>query len=445
MEHKRQRVQFGWLDLKKKRNGPEVWVLRYRETLADGSKRVPSLIVGSIKEYPTVSRARTASMSLLLSINQERPKGVPVSFGAVIERYLAQELPERNSTASRYQSWLKNYVKPKWAECLLDQIKPLLVEDWLKKLPLAPKSKSHLKNLMRVLFNAAMRWELIPYQHNPMSLVRVKDSSKRQRQPKALSVDEFRKLLEHIPEPFRTMCIVAMCLGLRVSEILGLRWDDIDWEGLRLAVRQAYVYGKQGDVKTQASHRWMPLDRSLAERLRQHRARLAPPVKSEDWIFANPETGKPYWPGRIQENWLVPAAEKAGIGRIGWHTFRHSHSTLLHALGVDLKVQQELLRHADVRTTMNIYTQAVPSALREANSKVVRLVLPAQGLALMAPRGPSKSYKPLLAKEMLVGAVGIEPTTFGLKGRCSTTELRPCGMNFFIVACSESRTVAAAG
>jgi site-specific recombinase XerD len=87
---------------------------------------------------------------------------------------------------------------------------------------------------------------------------------------------------------------------------------------------------------------------------------------------------KPYWPGRIQENWLVPAAEKAGLGRIGWHTFRHSDSTLLHALGVDLKVQQELLRQADIRTTMNIYTHAVPSALREANSKVVRLVLPAQ-------------------------------------------------------------------
>jgi integrase len=184
-------------------------------------------------------------------------------------------------------------------------------------------------------------------------------------------------VLDYVSEPFRTMCIVAMCLGLRVSEILGLRWRDIDWDGLRLAVRQAYVYGKQGDVKTQASHRWMPLDSSLAEKLRQHKARLAPLAKLDDWVFANPETRKPYWPGRIQENWLAPAAQKAGISRIGWHTFRHSHSTLLHALGVDLKVQQELLRHADIRTTMNIYTQAVPTALREANSKVVRLVLPA--------------------------------------------------------------------
>jgi integrase len=378
MEHKRQRVQFGWVSLKARKKGPDVWVLRYRENLPDGSSIRRSVAIGTVEEYPNESQARKAALSWLLSMNAEPANGPPVSFGAIIHRYLAEEIPERHSTASRYRCWLKNHVEPKWRDSPIEQIKPLLVEEWLKKLDLAPKSKSHLKNLMRVLFNAAMRWELIPYQLNPMSLVRVKDSSKRQREPKALSVDEFRIVLEYIPEPFRTMCIVAMCLGLRVSEILGLRWNDIDWEGLRLAVRQAYVYGMQGDVKTQASHRWMPLDRSLAERLRQHKARLAPLAKSEDWVFANPETGRPYWPGRIQENWLVPAAEKAGIGRIGWHTFRHSHSTLLHALGVDLKVQQELLRHADVRTTMNIYTQAVPSALREANSKVVRLVLPAQ-------------------------------------------------------------------
>jgi len=100
-------------------------------------------------------------------------------FGAVIQRYLAEEIPERPSTASRYRCWLKNHVEPKWRDYPIEQIKPLLVEDWLKKLNLAPKSKSHLKNLMRVLFNAAMRWELIPYQHNPMSLVRVKDGSKK--------------------------------------------------------------------------------------------------------------------------------------------------------------------------------------------------------------------------------------------------------------------------
>lgn len=378
MEHKRQGFQFGWLDLKARKNGPDVWVLRYRESSRDGHKKERSVCIGTIQEFPSASLARKASLSYVLSMNDKQTQGLSVSFGALMQRYLAEELPERHSTASRYRCWLKNHIEPKWRDFPIQNIKPLLVEDWLKKLDLAPKSKAHLRTLMHVLFNAAMRWELIPYQHNPMSLVRVKDSSKRLKEPKFLTAQEFCALLEHIPEPFRAMCIVAMCLGLRVSEVLGLKWTDIDWDGMRIAIRQAYVYGRQGDVKTRTSQKWMPLDRSLAEKLRQHRLRFASRPNIENWVFANPETGKPYWPGRVQENWLVPAAKKLGIGRIGWHTFRHSHSTLLHALGVDLKVQQELLRHADIRTTMNIYTQAVPSALREANSKVVRLVIPAQ-------------------------------------------------------------------
>jgi integrase len=73
---------------------------------------------------------------------------------------------------------------------------------------------------------------------------------------------------------------------------------------------------------------------------------------------------------------LLRAGEKAGVGRLGWHAFRHTYSTLLNEYGTDVKVQQELLRHADIRTTMNIYTRAVPERLREANSKVVRLLLP---------------------------------------------------------------------
>src|SRR6266581_6728274 len=378
MEHKRQRVQFGWVCLKARKKGPDVWVLRYRENLPDGSMTRRSVAIGTVKEFPNESQARKAGLSWLFSMNAEASNGTPVSFGAVIRRYLAEEIPERPSTASRYRCWLKNHVEPKWRDYPVDQIKPLVVEDWLKKLSLAPKSKSHLKNLMHVLFNAAMRWELIPYQLNPMSLVRVKDGSKRMREPRVLAVDEFLQILEHITEPFRTMCIVAMCMGLRVSEVLGLKCCDVDWEGMRIGIRQSYVYGKPGAVKTPASQRWMPLDPSLAKKLRHHQLRCASPANKEDWVFANPGTGKPYWPGKIQENWLVPAAEKVGLGRIGWHTFRHSHSSLLHALGVDLKVQQELLRHADIRTTMNIYTHAVPAALRKANSKVVRLVLPTQ-------------------------------------------------------------------
>jgi len=76
----------------------------------------------------------------------------------------------------------------------------------------------------------------------------------------------------------------------------------------------------------------------------------------------------------LRRKQIQPAFQKISINGVGWHTFRHS--TLLRALRVDLKVEQELLRHADIRTTMNIYTHAMPDAMRRANSRVVEMVLP---------------------------------------------------------------------
>ena len=84
---------------------------------------------------------------------------------------------------------------------------------WLKGLDLAPKSKGHLKNQMRMVFNCAMRWELVPYQTNPIGLVRVKDVSKRVRQPTTLTIGQFRRVLEHIPEPYRTSASWQGALG----------------------------------------------------------------------------------------------------------------------------------------------------------------------------------------------------------------------------------------
>jgi site-specific recombinase XerD len=93
---------------------------------------------------------------------------------------------------------------------------------------------------------------------------------------------------------------------------------------------------------------------------------------ADGWFVVGLKFWRSYAVGSILEK------SKGMIGYESPKQLRHSHPTLVHALGVDLKVQQELLRHSDFRTTMNIYTQAVPHALREANSKVVRLVLPAQ-------------------------------------------------------------------
>lgn len=100
--------------------------------------------------------------------------------------------------------------------------------------------------------------------------------------------------------------------------------------------------------------------------------------RASRYVFPG-DSGNPRWQETILADHIKPAAVKAGIaGKIGWHTLRHTYSTLLRALGTDIKVQQELMRHADVSSTLNIYTQAVSEQKREAASKVARLLLRGQ-------------------------------------------------------------------
>jgi len=373
---RRQRYQFGSVERKARKKGSDVWALRYREHLLEGTNCHKSLIVGTVEQYATESQARRAAQALLLRINAGSPNTGVVTFGAVIERYLAEELPDRHSTARGYRSWLRNHIIPKWGEHPMQEIKPLAVEQWLKGLDLAPKSKGHLKNQMRIVFNCAMRWELLPYQSNPMGFVRVKGVSKRVRQPVVLTIEQFRQVLEHIPEPYRTMCVVAGCLGLRISEVLGLQWCDFDWETHQVHIRRSWVCGHVDGPKTENSKRPMPVDLALEKLLGEHRRRLPSSLQESQWVFPSKRTGKPSHPWSAQRRWLLRAGEKVGAGRLGWHAFRHTYSSLLNEHGTDVKVQQELLRHADIRTTMNIYTRAVPERLRTANSKLVRLLLP---------------------------------------------------------------------
>jgi len=253
----------------------------------------------------------------------------------------------------------------------MKQIQPFAVEQWMKTLSLSPKSKAHIRSLMRILFSSAMCYGFIPVSQNPMSLVRVPGCTKREKEPRVLSAEECQRVLGYLDDPWRTMALVAMCLGLRVSEILGLQWSDFDFDHNTVLVERAWVVGKVGDVKTRYSRKQIPLDPSLVNSLLSYREKY----ECCERVFANPDTNRPCWAHHIQQEQLAPAGHKAKLDRIGWHTFRHTYSSMLRQLGVDVKVQQELLRHADIRTTINTYTQAMPAALRDANSKVARLVV----------------------------------------------------------------------
>jgi integrase len=99
---------------------------------------------------------------------------------------------------------------------------------------------------------------------------------------------------------------------------------------------------------------------------------------AEDWVFASEHVqGRmPPWPDTLLDRVLQPAAKRAKIAKwVGFHTFRHTYSTLLKANGEDVKVVQELMRHANISTTMNIYTKALTPAKREAQSRVVDVLM----------------------------------------------------------------------
>lgn len=377
----RNTYQNGWIEVQSAaRNGP-VFVYRWRERRPAGGCVKRARTIGPVSEIKTEAAAWRLVEHRKMQINSENAAAQIITFGALVNRYLEEELPElRHSTADSSRSYLKNYVEPRWGSYPILQVRPFAVEEWLKTLALAPRSKSHIHNLMRVLFNCAMRWELIEIRENPMKLVRVRGASKRALAPRVITIAEFHRLLQELEEPFSTMVILDLATGLRCSELLALKWCDIVWEELTLLVRRAVVDGVVSEAKTKYSKAGMPLDPSLAELLLAWRRR-SEFTGDEDWVFASPYKGgrMPWHPWGIQLRHLRPAGVLAGIGRIGWHTFRHTFRSLLDETGAPMKVQQELMRHADIRTTMNVYGKAMDESKRRAHSRIVSLVLPSTG------------------------------------------------------------------
>jgi integrase len=379
----RTRYQHGNLQLDKRKNGPDVWVYRWRDYLASGKMQRRGEVIGTIEKYPTKADAQKASERLRLTANADNPTVRMITFGALLDRYAKEEMPERHSTNLAYRSYIETHIRPKWADWPLSKLvakgASFTVEQWLKSMDLAPKTKGNIRNVMAVVFNCGMRWGIIDLGVNPMALVRVKGISRRQEEPRILSLDEIQALIAAIPgDPHRTMVVLAISTGLRCSELFALKWLDFDWQALTVLVRRAIVDGVVGDVKTKYSQSGLPLDPALAEILLTWK-RATQFAQDDAWVFASPQKAGelPLRSTAVLENRIKPAAIRAGLGsNVGWHTFRHTYSSMLRQLGVDLKVQQELLRHADIRTTMNVYTQAVSEQKRVAHSKVVRMVLP---------------------------------------------------------------------
>ena len=145
---------------KKERNGgPDVWVYRYYVRGADGRLKHASKRLGTVEEYRSKAEAERAAEAIRMVANLAQPGAVPVTMGGLIDRYIADKLPQRYSTRNSYRSCLNDHIRPRWGEHTLQRIAaaPFEVEKWFENLGMAPKTKGHLKARMHRRFKCAMK------------------------------------------------------------------------------------------------------------------------------------------------------------------------------------------------------------------------------------------------------------------------------------------------
>jgi integrase len=339
-------------------------------------------LIGTQNELKTKGAAQQRAQSQFADIVRalrETPKsGDGETVRSLAASFEQERLPSRHSTARMYRSWLRNHILPKWGDTLVSEVQPRPIELWLQALTLSPKSKCHIRSVLHLLMEFAMWSGVLPIARNPIELVVVKGATKRTRQPRSLAVDEFRKFVGQLEEPFHTMATLCVCLGLRISECLALKWNDVDWLNGKLRIERAIVRQHVDDVKTVYSQKQMSIDPELVVMLKAWKQ--SSQFSGEgDWLFASPaQQGRLPWSYPYILRRFHRAANSAGIGGVPTHTLRHSYRSWLDAVGTPIAVQQKLMRHSDIRTTMNVYGDVVTDEMARAHSKVVGLALASQ-------------------------------------------------------------------
>jgi integrase len=368
------RFQNGSLTLVQNKKADASWFFRFYDSV-DGKRVHRNQRIGTVREYPRRRDAEMAVLSLRSRINCD--VRVPEKVSDLIAHYRKHELTldrKAFATVDAHESYIDLHISPKWGTFSLSDVKTVAVEQWLNSLPLAPASTTKIRNIMSAMWSHAIRHEWT--QFNPISKVRT--SAKRLREPDVITPAEFQALLRHLELRERAMVMLAGSTGLRRSELFALRWTDINFFTMEVAVTRSVVRNHFGDVKTEASAKPVPLHQSVCGVLVEWRAQSMY-RQDEDFLFPSIRKNgtQPLSPDMVLKKIIRPALKSAGIvGKvIGWHSFRHSLATNLRSLGVDVKVAQELLRHSNSRVTMDFYTQAVSSAKRSASLQQIELLM----------------------------------------------------------------------
>ncbi|HEV2288554.1 MAG TPA: tyrosine-type recombinase/integrase [Candidatus Acidoferrales bacterium] len=371
----RPRWQGGWIFQRGRKN--PVWVGRFRKDYIadDGSRRRRqcSIVLGAVRDLGKREASRRLS-ERLAEINQGRHKPeVMLSFERfALERFEPNIYPTlRVSTANGYRWTIRAYLIPALGKLALPEIGTADVQVLLSSLSkrIAPRTVLSVRNRLRKMFGVAKSWGYIA--SNPADDVQLPALAD-VREKIVLSPEQMRRLLEELPEPHRTMALVAVLSGLRRGELFGLRWKSVNFAEGSILVCESNYHGEQSQPKTRASRRIVFVDAVVLEALRK----IQPEVLDPNGYVFSSGRGTALNPENVRARVLYPACDRAGLPRVGWHSFRYTYATWGNATGENIKALQNQLGHTDPKVTLSVYTQPQPEAQRRLASKIAGVLLP---------------------------------------------------------------------
>jgi integrase len=364
--------------------------LRFKATRASDGKRVErSRVVGSVENFPTKAQGYKEAERLKLYTISPGSKQGKLTFKTLAEAYL-QELNEKPKSAKR---------KPKAASTIEDRgriinkrliprfggkealkIKPSEIKNWLEdvqdKEDLENPTIDKIRNVMHLIYVSAQANDLIPptLEANPLNHVHINTTSEYE----ALLVTprEARAIICLMKAFERLLTVLIAVTGLRIGEVLALRWANVDWDMCLIYVLSNFVRGVFGEPKSRASKRPVVLHPIVMGLLKTWRETTAY-AGDQDFVFASERLrGRgPRVPNMLVEDHLRPAAEQVieipRGHRFGFHNLRHGLASFLVEVGTDPKTIQDSLRWADPNILLRTYAHSRLDKRREAQDKMV--------------------------------------------------------------------------
>jgi integrase len=297
--------------------------------------------------------------------NPTKPARSRVAFRALAAEWQAHVLPMyKHSTQKNHRHILEKHLLPRFGDKAIADVTRQEVQAYVAHLVsngYAPRTTDHIHDVLSAVLRTAVKWGHL--RENPArdvdlpALINVR--------PKwALTIPQAVSLLAELPPLARTLVGLALMSGLRRGELFALRWRDLDEHRQCLNVREAVYEGRFGTPKTAAGVRQIPLSEAAMKLIVDWRGRVK--RNEPEALMFSTWSGKPISPNNIVRRWIVPACETLGLERVTWLTLRRTYSSWAHEKGVPGKVIAQLMGHAKVDTTLNVYTQVVDGSLRKA-------------------------------------------------------------------------------